>query len=293
VNLTKSKPSWLRRKLPLSGNKSTVMAAIKDRRLNTVCVEAHCPNQLECFSRGTATFLLLGPGCTRRCSFCAIDKLHVQKPDPEEPARIADAVAKMDLNFCVLTMVTRDDLPDGGADHIAQTIGAIRRKCPMIGIEVLISDLGGDWNALHTVLTAKPDVLNHNIETVSRLYPKVRPQADYRRSLELLTRTVASVPTIATKSGMMLGLGEVKEEVIGVMRDLQKVGCSLLTIGQYLAPSGDHHPVVRYAPPEEFAEYEDVALSLGFFGIASAPLVRSSYKAEYLFNTARKRSFLK
>jgi lipoic acid synthetase len=163
----------------------------------------------------------------------------------------------------------------------------------MIGIEVLISDFGGNWNALHTVLTAKPDVLNHNIETVSRLYPKVRPQAEYRRSLELLSRTVASVPTIATKSGMMLGLGEVKEEVIGAMRDLQKAGCNLLTISQYLAPSGDHHPVVRYAPPDEFAEYEDVALCLGFSGIASAPLVRSSYNAKHLFNTARTRSRLK
>jgi lipoic acid synthetase len=281
------KPSWLRRRIPASGRNATVLAAIKGRGLHTVCEEAHCPNQPECFSRGTATFLLLGPGCTRRCTFCAVDKSRIHPLDPGEPLRTAEAVAQMELKFCVVTMVTRDDLPDGGATHVAQTVEAIRKECPGIGIEVLISDLAGNWEALETVLAARPEVFNHNLETMPRLYPKVRPQADYRRSLELLARASAHVPPMVTKSGLMLGLGEKKEEVHQAMDDLLEAGCQLLTLGQYLAPSDKHHPVFRYVPPEEFADYEAQALARGFSGVASAPLVRSSYQAAKLYHTAR------
>ena len=281
------KPSWLRRRIPVPGRNATVVAAVKGRGLNTVCEEAHCPNQMECFSRGTATFLLLGPSCTRRCTFCAVNKSSVHPPDSGEPLRTAQAVAQMELNFCVVTMVTRDDLPDGGATHVARTIGAIRKECPGIGIEVLISDFSGNREALETVLAARPEVLNHNLETVPRLYPTVRPQANYQRSLELLTRASAHVSSMVTKSGLMLGLGEKKDEILQAMDDLRKAGCHLLTLGQYLAPSDQHHPIVRYVPPEEFDEYQGEALTRGFSGVASAPLVRSSYQADQLFKTAR------
>lgn len=281
------KPSWLRRRIPAPGRNATVVAAVKGRGLHTVCEEAHCPNQMECFSRGTATFLLLGPSCTRRCTFCAIDKSRIHPPDPGEPLRTAQAVAQMELSFCVVTMVTRDDLPDGGAAHVARTIEAIRKECPGVGIEILISDLAGNWDALKTVLAAGSEVLNHNLETVPRLYPQVRPMADYKCSLEILARAAAHVPSIVTKSGLMLGLGERKEEVLKAMDDLRESGCHLLTLGQYLAPSEKHQPVVRYVPPEEFVDYEAEAMNRGFSGVASGPLVRSSYEAVKLYKTAR------
>jgi lipoic acid synthetase len=283
------KPPWLRRRIPAPGRNATVVAAVKGRGLHTVCEEAHCPNQMECFSRGAATFLLLGPSCTRRCTFCAVDKSSVHTPDSGEPLRTAEAVAQMELNFCVVTMVTRDDLPDGGAGHVVRTIESIRKECPGVGIEILISDLAGNWDALETVLIARPEVLNHNLETVPRLYPRVRPQADYRRSLELLARAAAHVPPMVIKSGLMLGLGEKKDEVLQAMDDLRNSDCHLLTLGQYLAPSYQHHPIVRYVPPEEFDEYQGEALTRGFSGVASAPLARSSYKAAQLYNTARNR----
>jgi lipoic acid synthetase len=286
MSLSGAKPAWLRRRLPPSGQSAAVVAAIKSRGLHTVCEEAHCPNQLECFAAGTATFLLLGPSCTRHCTFCAVDKSPVHVPDPEEPVRTAEAVAQMELAFCVVTMVTRDDLPDGGAQHVARTIEAIREKSPGVGIEVLISDLGGNRAALETVLAAAPEVLNHNLETVPRLCPQVRPQADYHRSLEVLARAHSHVPPLVTKSGLMLGLGETKEEVLEVMGDLRQAGCNVLTLGQYLAPSERHHPVVRYVSPEEFAEYEAYALKRGFNGVAGAPLVRSSYRADELYRIA-------
>jgi lipoic acid synthetase len=285
----KEKPPWLRRRIPAPGRNATVVAAVKGRGLHTVCEEAHCPNQMECFSRGTATFLLLGPSCTRRCTFCAVDKSSVQPPDPGEPFRTAQAVAQMELNFCVVTMVTRDDLPDGGAGHVIRTIEAIRKECPGIGIEILISDLAGNWDALERVLIARPEVFNHNLETMPRLYPGVRPKADYRRSLELLARAAAHVPPMVIKSGLMLGLGEKKHEVLQAMDDLRSSGCHLLTLGQYLAPSSKHHPIVRYVHPEEFDEYQREALKRGFLEVASAPLVRSSYKAAQLYNTAREK----
>jgi lipoic acid synthetase len=215
-----------------------------------------------------------------------VNKSVVQAVDPEEPARIAKAVAQLELGFCVLTMVTRDDLPDGGAGHIVETVAAVREERPGLGIEILISDLGGNWAALTKVLEARPEVFNHNVETVPRLYPEVRPQADYQRSLELLARASSHSLPLVTKSGIMLGLGETREEVLATLQDIRDAGCSLLTLGQYLAPSERHHPVLRYVPPDEFAEYESLASGMGFSGIASSPFVRSSYQAGQLYQEA-------
>ena len=286
MSVSKSKPSWLRKKIPNSGYSSKILSTIKEGALHTVCTEALCPNQMECFSRGTATFLLLGPNCTRHCRFCAVDKLPVKPPDPAEPLRIAQAVMKMGVKFCVLTMVTRDDLSDGGATHIANTIQAVRTHCPGVGVEVLISDLAGNQQALKKVLNAVPEVLNHNIETVPRLYPAVRPQANYMRSIDLLTHCRELNPSIMTKSGMMLGLGETRDEILVVMEDLLEAGCKLLTLGQYLAPSQRHHPVVRYVTPQEFEDLKLEAEKRGFSGVASSPFVRSSYRAGWLYHNA-------
>jgi lipoic acid synthetase len=286
MNPSSPKPQWLRRRLPSPGRNATVRAAIQGKGLHTVCAEAQCPNQMECFGRGTATFLLLGPACTRRCTFCAVDKSRVVPPDPGEPIRIARAVAQLELDFCVLTMVTRDDLSDGGAGHLVEATSALRKERPEMGIELLISDLGGNWQALDRVLEARPEVLNHNVETVPRLYPKVRPQAVYRRSLELIERASSHRPRLVTKSGIMLGLGETKDELLSTMQDLRDAGCLILTLGQYLSPSEKHHPVVRYVPPEEFDEYAGLAFRMGFLGVASSPYVRSSYQAGRLYRNA-------
>ena len=288
MTISAPKPPWLRKKIPSGGHKPEILETIKEGALHTVCAEAKCPNQMECFSKGTATFLLLGPNCTRNCRFCAVGKHPVHPPDPEEPLRVARAVARMGVAFCVLTMVTRDDLPDGGADHIARSIDTIRQECPGVGIEVLISDLAGDRTALRTVLEAGPEVLNHNIETVPRLYPAVRPQADYKRSIDLLAASNALAPEMITKSGIMLGLGETRDEVLQVMDDLIGAGCRLLTLGQYLAPSDKHHPVIRYVTPEEFEDYQIAAEERGFSGVASSPFVRSSYRAGSLYQNALK-----
>jgi len=288
MSISPPKPPWLRKKIPAAGLNAEILATIKEGAMHTVCAEAKCPNQMECFSKGNATFLLLGPNCTRRCRFCAVEKNPVKPPDPAEPLRTARAVARMGVAFCVLTMVTRDDLPDGGAEHIARTIRAIRRECPGVGVEMLISDLAGNRAALKTVLKAGVEVLNHNIETVPRLYPAVRPQADYRRSIDLLAASKELAPQILTKSGIMLGLGETRDEVLQAMDDLIGAGCGLLTLGQYLAPSDRHHPVVRYVTPEEFDAYRVAAKKRGFSGVASAPLVRSSYRAGLLYQNALK-----
>jgi len=285
---TARKPDWLKRRLPRPGQSDSVTGLLTDLRLNTVCQEAMCPNCGECFSQGTATFLLLGPNCTRNCAFCAVGHGQVTPPDMTEPDRVAQAVARLHLTFAVLTMVTRDDLPDGGAAHVSRTIAAIRQKCPDTGVEVLISDLRGDRQALAEVLDARPEVLNHNLETIPRLYPEVRPQARFDRSLQLLERASARQPRPVVKSGLMLGLGEEKHEVVQALRDLRSIGCDSITLGQYLAPSKNHHPVIRYVPPPEFEEYADVALSLGFTGVAGGPYVRSSYHAEELFKKAKK-----
>jgi lipoyl synthase len=286
MSLSPPKPGWLRRRLPPAGLNETVRAAVQGEGLHTVCAEAQCPNQMECFGRGTATFLLLGPSCSRRCTFCAVDKSPPAPPDGNEPARIARAVALLELNFCVLTMVTRDDLTDGGAAYIVMTVRAIRKVRPGMGLELLISDLNGNWEALENVLAVNPEVLNHNVETVPRLYSKVRPQADYRRSLDLLKRASSGASPPVTKSGLMLGLGETRQELVDTLQDIRGTGCRLLTLGQYLAPSERHHPVVRYVPPEEFAEYEAVARRMGFSGVASSPFVRSSYEAGRLYREA-------
>ena len=280
------RPPWLRIKLPASGCSPQVIATLKKHSLHTVCIEALCPNQMECFGKGIATFLLLGPACTRRCTFCAVDKSSVSSPDPDEPEKIARTIRQMKLLFCVLTMVTRDDLVDGGAAHIVQTVQAIRHMCSGVEIELLISDLAGSHEALETVLAAFPQVLSHNLETVPRLYSNVRPQANYGRSLHLLSKAAAHSPSIVAKSGLMLGLGETKTEVYAVMDDLRSAGCRLITLGQYLAPSENHHPVIRYIPPEQFEEYRQGALERGFSGVASAPLVRSSYRAAELYRSA-------
>lgn len=287
MNQSIPKPDWLRIKVPAHAPTSAVIKDVSKRALCTVCVEAKCPNQLECFDRGAATFMLLGPTCTRNCTFCAVGKTAVQPLDPGEPDKIARSVAQMELTYCVLTMVTRDDLADGGADHICRTLDAIRERVPDTLTEVLISDLNGNQEALEKVLAAGAQVVNHNVETVERLYPQVRPQAIYRRSLDLLATASKYQPTIATKSGIMLGLGETRAEVLGVMDDLRAVGCQMLTIGQYLAPSQQHHPVIRYVTPDEFEAFATEALERGFYAVASAPLVRSSYRAEKLYQRAR------
>jgi len=279
------KPSWLRRRLPPAGRAPVVRAALGG--LPTVCQEAACPNRAECYGRGTATFLLLGPDCTRACSFCAVRHRSPRPPHPAEPRRVARAVERLGLAFCVLTMVSRDDLPDGGAEQVAAAVAEIRRRRPGVGVEVLVSDLGGDPRALETVLAARPEVLAHNLETVPRLYPAVRPQADYRRSLDLLARAAAHPARPVVKSGLMLGLGEEQHEVLAVLDDLRAAGCIALTLGQYLAPSPRHHPVVRYLCPEEFAELEDEARARGFRAVASAPYVRSSFRAGRLYRQAR------
>ncbi len=280
------KPEWLRVKVPSDRSSFETIQKIRQNALCTVCVEAQCPNQMECFNRGTATFMLLGPVCTRNCAFCAVEKGRVAAPDPREPFLVAEAISELGLKYCVLTMVTRDDLNDGGAFHIERTVKTIRTKTPEINIELLISDLSGSGGALTKVLQTKPAVLNHNIETVERLYPKVRPQAIYARSLSLLAEVAKTSPSTTTKSGMMLGLGETRKEIIATMSDLRSAGCQVLTMGQYLAPSKKHLPVAKYIDPQEFDAYREEALRLGFVGVASGPLVRSSYRAEELYAQA-------
>jgi lipoic acid synthetase len=277
-NLMK-KPSWLKRRLPSGRQYEQTRALLRSGRLHTVCQEADCPNIFECFSKHTATFLILGDRCTRTCTFCAVQHHPEGEMDPDEPRRVADAAAEMDLTHVVVTSVTRDDLPDGGAAIFAETIDQLRRKIPKVTVEVLIPDFQGDADALAMVLAAAPDVLNHNIETVERLYPSVRPQAGYQQSLELLRRARQQAPNIPTKSGLMLGLGETDNEIEKTLKDLRQNDCQMITIGQYLQPSVNHHPVVRYVPPESFDRWRHVAEELGFASVASGPFVRSSYNA--------------
>ena len=277
------KPSWLRRRLPSGPEHEQVCALIRQGHLHTVCQEAKCPNQFECFSARTATFLILGATCTRHCRFCNIEAGPVSAPDPEEPARVAAAAASMQLRYVVVTSVTRDDLPDGGAGIFAETIRAIRKAIPDVLVEVLIPDFQGDIEALKTVLAAKPNVLNHNIETVPRLYPTARPEADYQRSLDLLRSASRLDPAPAIKSGIMLGLGETADEVGRTLADLRSSSCRIVTIGQYLQPTEKHLPVERFVPPEEFDQWRRQALDLGFAEVASGPFVRSSYHAKELY----------
>jgi lipoic acid synthetase len=279
----RSKPSWLKKRLPPYQDLARVKSILDDINLHTVCEEAHCPNLGECFSEGMATFLILGRRCTRNCGFCAIEYGTPAPPDETEPEKVAQAVKKMDLHYVVLTSVTRDDLPDGGAFLFAKTIRAIRALNPKIKIEVLIPDFLGDQTSLEVVLKEGPDVLNHNIETISRLYTEVRPQASYQRSLGLLRRSKEGFPFIFTKSGFMLGLGETQEEVLELLQNLRGVGCDFLTIGQYLQPHPHRLPVARYISSEEFEGYKKIGEEMGFKSVASGPFVRSSFHASQMF----------
>lgn len=283
----KPKPEWLRRRFSSKSSVTEVNDLLLDLNLHTVCQEAHCPNQSECFGNHTATFMLLGDHCSRNCTFCAVTHGVSEPPDIEEPKRVAEAVSRLGLKYVVLTSVTRDDLADGGASHFAATIKTIRSFASDILVEVLVPDFQGSAQSLATVLASQPAILNHNLETVSRLYPAVRPQADYQRSLRLLKEVKRLHPEAATKSGFMVGLGEKQEEVSSLLRDLRKANCDLVTIGQYLRPSRDHHPVVDYIHPELFKAYQQEAETLGFSGVASGPYVRSSYQAEKLYRQAR------
>ena len=273
------RPEWLK----LSPLDPTILAPMRkltrDLKLHTICESAHCPNRPECFAEGTATFMILGDVCTRNCTFCAVKYGKPQAPDPREPEHIVEAVNKLGLRYVVITSVTRDDLPDGGSSHFAQTIKAIHKYDPKIMVEVLIPDFRGSLSALQNVIDARPAVLNHNVETVPRLYPEVRSQAKYQRSLEVLRQAKLLDGRLLTKSGLMLGLGESRQEVIEVMTNLRQASCDILTIGQYLPPSLKHHEVVRYIPPEEFDEYQNMGREMGFVSVFSGPLVRSSFHA--------------
>lgn len=275
------RPRWLKARMPGGPNYNRLKGLMRRKSLHTVCEEARCPNMGECWEAGTATFLILGETCTRRCSFCAITTGRPNGLDLVEPKRVAESVATMGLRFAVVTSVARDDLDDGGAGIFAQTVREIRRTSPECGVEVLIPDFKGDPRALRKVLEAAPDVLNHNLETVERLQEAVRPQASYERSLELLGRVKELTGgRMLTKSGLMLGLGESLEEVYETLDDLRGAGCDLLTVGQYLAPSPAHPPVAEYYPPEVFADIGRRAREVGFLHAESGPLVRSSYHAE-------------
>lgn len=279
-----AKPKWLKQRLPTGSDYEKTRRLLRASGLYTVCEEARCPNQFECFGKGAATFMLMGENCTRNCRFCAVTHAAPECLDPEEPVKIANAVHDMGLKYTVLTSVTRDDLPDGGAEHFSLTIEAIRKRCPKTSVEVLIPDLQGNEAALECLCQHKPSVLNHNIETVSSLYPEVRPQAIYKRSLELLKRVKVLHPDIVTKSGLMLGLGETREELNKTMSDIRDTGCDLLTLGQYLQPSADQLMVNRYVPPEEFEGIRETALAFGFTGVAAGPHVRSSFQAGELYH---------
>jgi lipoic acid synthetase len=270
---------WLRRKLPEQKVLERMDALLKELNLHTVCDSALCPNRGECFKKGTATFMILGNICTRNCKFCAVEKGKPLLLDPEEPYHIAQAAKHLNLTHIVVTSVTRDDLSDGGAKHFAQTIIKVKKILPESTIEVLVPDFEGSWEALQIVIDAQPEVINHNIETVARLYQLVRPKAIYQRSLELLEQVKIRDKSIISKSGIMVGLGEKKEEVIKAMEDLREVDCDILTIGQYLKPSPHHLRTIDYIHPDKFKEYQKIGMSLGFKYVASAPLVRSSYHA--------------
>lgn len=282
------KPDWLR----VQYNREAVEEVarlMKDLKLNTVCKEANCPNLGECYKKHTATFMIMGSACTRNCRFCNVSCAKPQPLDPDEPRHLAEVAKKLALRHVVVTQVTRDDLPDGGAAHMAAVVRAVHETCPGTTVEVLISDLKGSEDALRMVLDAKPEVLNHNVEMVSRLYHDVRPQARYERSLKVLSDSKKFAPNILTKTGFMLGLGETDDEVYALMDDIRATGCDILTISQYLQPSPQHWALQRYVTPEEFARLKDIAMEKGFKFVASSPLVRSSYRAAEAFEAAEGR----
>lgn len=276
------KPPWLKIRITGDANFQSVRHMVEDLSLHTVCQEARCPNIFECFSNRTATFMILGDICTRHCGFCAVTKGAPRFVDSDEPRHVAEGVKKLGLQHAVITSVNRDDLPDGGASHFVNTINSVRQLNPECKIEVLIPDFQGKWDALDQVMSARPDVLNHNTETVARLYKRVRPDANYRQTMELIERAGTyrsdSYPVL-TKSGIMCGLGETIEELHQSMHDLREMNCDILTLGQYLRPTKSHLPVERFYSPEEFAELKQVGLEMGFRYVESGPLVRSSYHA--------------
>lgn len=277
------KPDWLKVRFPAGPGFARIDRMHREQGLHSVCRSAACPNQGECWSSGTATFMVLGDRCSRDCAFCNVGHGPAAAPDPDEPRAVAAAVAELGLRHAVITSVTRDDLADGGAGHFAAVTRAIRAAAPGCRVELLIPDLRGDHAALGTLLTARPDVLGHNLETVPRLYATARAGADYRRSLALLAASRQLAPEIPTKSGLMLGLGEERADLLAVFADLRTAGVGMLTLGQYLQPTRAHLPVMRYLPPEEFAELRTIALEMGFTQVAAGPLVRSSYHAAELY----------
>ncbi|GBF76479.1 lipoyl synthase [Paenibacillus sp. 598K] len=273
------KPEWLRIKLTTDGNYKEIKDMMRSKTLHTVCEEARCPNIYECWANRTATFMILGDICTRACRFCAVNTGMPTELDLQEPERVADAAVQMGLKHCVVTSVARDDLADGGAMIFAETIKAIRRKLPFCSVEVLIPDFMGNKDALQVVMDAKPDILNHNIETVERLSDRVRAKAKYHRSLELIRRAKEMQPKIPTKSSIMLGVGEEYDEILQAMDDLRAVDCNILTLGQYLQPTPNHLAIERYVHPDEFAKLKEEGLARGFSHVESGPMVRSSYHA--------------
>lgn len=282
------KPEWLKVRLHNTKQLNYVKKTLNSLKLHTVCEEANCPNRVECYSSKTATFMILGNTCTRHCKFCNVGDGCPTPVDPDEPNRVAEAVKALGLEYAVITSVTRDDLEDGGASHFKAVIEAIRALTPHVRVEVLIPDFKGDEEALNRVIDAKPDVINHNVETVPRLYDTIRPEAEYVQSLELIKRVKTSGSGIMTKSGIMLGLGEEDYEVREVIEELRNSGCDILTVGQYLPPSKAHAPLVEYITPEQFKAYEKFAVELGYHGVASGPRVRSSYNAGHVYDGVEK-----
>lgn len=280
-------PDWIRLSLKTDEAYRQVRASLTGRQLHTVCESARCPNRQACWNEGTATLMIMGDRCTRNCRFCAVTYGQPEPPDEREPERVAESVAELGLRYLVVTSVTRDDLPDGGAEVFARVIRAVRAVCPDIGIEVLTPDFNGAADALNVVLEERPDVFNHNLETVRRLQSAIRPQASYETSLHVLRMASEHSSGPVVKSGLMLGLGETDEEIREALFDVRRAGCSLLTLGQYLAPSRSHWPVDRYVEPAHFDRWAEEARTLGFEGVASGPLVRSSYRADRLLEQAK------
>lgn len=274
------KPEWIRTKIQGGSASNQVKSTLGDLSLNTVCDEANCPNRMECFERGTATFMILGRNCTRNCTFCNVTREKPDQVSESEPEKIGQAVSKLKLKHAVITSVTRDDLEDQGANQFRKVVEEIRKTSPHVSIELLIPDMQGNEDLIDIIINSEPDILNHNVETVPALYDKVRPMAIFDRSIQVLNYVKQVKPHMRTKSGIMLGLGERKDQVIGVLKKLRQVDCDMLTLGQYLQPSTSHIPVVEYIRPEKFEEYEEIAKEMGFKRVASGPLVRSSYYAE-------------
>jgi len=280
-------PAWLKRPLPIGGTMAATRRVVAASGVATVCQEARCPNLTECWSHKTATFMILGDRCTRRCRFCAVQTARPEPPAPDEPKRLAEAVARLGLRHVVITAVARDDLPDEGAGQFAACVRAVREEAPAASVEVLPADLHARRELIAMICEAGPDVYNHNVETVERLTPAIRPQAKYRRSLEVIRLVKEAYPKITTKSGLMVGLGETHDELRQTLEDLRAVGCEIVTIGQYLQPSPQHAPVARFYEPAEFEDLADLGRQLGFTGVASGPFVRSSYNAAEVFDRTR------